>query len=236
MNLKRSPLPVVGEYYLKRALRRPRPGLSALARRSEPVTGRHEVVPPPLLFSAAHLPRILGGDDPPEVLIRERLLRTRIELRPCVVHELPGAWLVDGSVYLGRSVRMDLRNRFERRSWIENLSVLPKPPFTELERASLTSTIAGSSWFGHWLMDEIPLHLLAVRHAPAVGHRRAIYGHEPGYLRGLGLEEPLRLETAFVETLVVVEEFAQNAHKTLRYHHARERLRAGAPTLLGKRV
>jgi hypothetical protein len=200
------------------------------------VTGRHEVTPPPLLFSAAHLPRILGGDEPPEVLIRERLLRTKIELRPCLVHELPGAWLVDGSVYLGRSMRMELRSKFEHRSWLQNLSVVPKPPFTELAKASLTSTIAGSSWFGHWLMDEIPLHLLAVRYAPAVGHRRTIYDHEPGYLRGLGLEDSQRLETAFVETLVVVDEFAQNAHKTLRYHHARERLRSGIPTLLEKRV
>jgi capsular polysaccharide biosynthesis protein len=105
-----------------------------------------------------------------------------------------------------------------------------------VERASLMATTAGSSWFGHWLMDEVPMQMLAARYAPGIAHPRPLYSHEPAYLQALQLAAPLRPASARIDQLIVVDEFAQNPHKTLRYQHARARLRAEAPAPDGRRV
>jgi hypothetical protein len=54
------------------------------------------------------------------------------------------------------------------------------------------ATTAGSSWFGHWLMDQVPMQMLAARFAPGIAHPRPLYSHEPAYLEALQLAAPAR--------------------------------------------
>jgi hypothetical protein len=124
----RCALPVVASYYASRLLRQPFPAIADLATESKQISGHYWVVPPPLMYQSEHLRRILGGDHTPEILIRDHFLRQRIELRPSVAHTVPHAWLVDGSVYQGKMLRIELRNRFAARSRLRAMSVLPEAP------------------------------------------------------------------------------------------------------------
>ena len=227
---------VVSRYYSRRLMKKEEPSLHSLAARSEQITARHFVRRPELLYDEQHFHRIRGGDLPPARLIPELLQRTELELRPCHVHEFRHAWLIDGSLYLNADRRIDLRTLFESRPLLSRKSLQPKGRLSEIPHASLAASVSGSSWFGHWLMDEVPLQLLGEWHAPALGHPRQSYRDEAYYRKLLGLSEPARPSLARIDKLVSVDEFAQNPHKTLRYQHLRTRMRHAAPPCDGRRV
>ena len=88
----------------------------------------------------------------------------------------------------------------------------------------LVAGIAGSTWFGHWLIDEVPLQMLAADFAPLIAHIRPEHRDEPGYRAVLHLASPRRVGTAMVSQLTIVDEFGQNPSKVRRYWQIREQL------------
>jgi capsular polysaccharide biosynthesis protein len=168
-------------------------------------------------------------------LVNTFLRRESIDLCPVYIHEFRDAMILDGSAYLASRHRMELRSALEARSLLRQLSVIPAAPRAEISEASLVSGVAGSTWFGHWLEDEVPMHMLATAYAPPVAHVRPSYEHEQPYLDLLGLEAPMRVGTAHISRLTIVDEFAQNPHKARRYWRVRERIAQGR-TRNGRRV
>jgi hypothetical protein len=159
----------------------------------------------------------------PEI-IEKHFKRRAIVLRPLWVHEFGDAYLVDGSVYLGGSIRIELRSEIARRNPLRRLSVLPVSPQLECVEAALVAGVAGSTWFGHWLEDEVPLQLLAADFAPPIAHIRPEYRDEADYRTLLNLAKPTRVGTAFISRLTIVDEFAQNPSKASRYWRIRQQL------------
>jgi capsular polysaccharide biosynthesis protein len=161
-------------------------------------------------------------------IVQEHLNRQVVVLRPLQVHEFRNAYLVDGSVYLGDAMRIELRSELMRSSLWRRFSVLPVAPKFEFSEAALVASVAGSTWFGHWLEDELPLQMLSAHFAPPIAHTRPEYRDEPYYRNLLNLENPKRVGTAFVSRLTIIDEFAQNPSKTRRYWRIRKQL-AGRP-------
>jgi hypothetical protein len=174
---------------------------------------------------SAHLPRIKGSarHDASKV-INEDLGRKVFEFRPVVAYTFNDAVLLDGSVYMG------LR-RHELRSLNRNLRVglSHRGDVLEVSNGVIASTVAGATWWGHWIEDEVPLQLLANRLGTPVGISRANYQDESRYRRAFGIDEPLRPSIARLPSLRIVSDFAQNPNKTKRYHYLRKMLQTGSP-------
>jgi capsular polysaccharide biosynthesis protein len=144
-----------------------------------------------------------------------RVLGTEVEHAATVAHEFGDAILAGGSMFAGGTRLTLLPGGLGE--------VVRHPPVQVLDQAALDCTFVGNRYFGHWLMDDCTLHLLAREHAPAIGLGRAAYPHEPDYRRLLGLHSG-RVTSARVRRLLVFEDHAQHAHKRARYQHLRAQL------------
>lgn len=157
-------------------------------------------------------------------LIDDFLKKPVVELYPVKVHEFRDAYLVDGSVYINNSIRVELRSTSERGNGLQRFSIIPRQPRDDFDEAVLAAGVAGSTWFGHWLEDEVPMQMLAMAYGKPIAHLRSEYAHEPRYRDLLKLVSPTRVGTAQIRRLTYVDEFAQNPSKARRYWRIRETL------------
>lgn len=215
-----------GGYYLGRLFGGNRRPLEQVARQSLEICPRLQFRAWQPYFDPRHLSRIEDAVQyTAKQIIEEHLLRQQIEFAPVRVNWIDDVWIIDGSVFVPGGQRIELRNVSERRPLFSRMSCNPTEPFAHYEFAALVGTCAGSTWFGHWLEDEVPLHMLATMYSDPVAQVRREYPHERGYLEAFGLPIATRVSVARFGTLVIVDEFAQNPHKTLRYQALRDRLR-----------
>jgi hypothetical protein len=215
------------KYYVKRMTVREKSVLSldSIAFRSLKICdgGRLPAVRP--YYWAEQMGRVKDGEFyTARRIIAELHSQDAVVFRPVHVHEFRSAFLVDGSVYLGGKIRLELRSELSRGNLVRSMSVLPIAPQIECSEAVLTSGIAGSTWFGHWLVDELPLQMLAAFFAPPIAHVRPEHRDEPNYRGLLNLPSPKRVGTALISKLTIVDEFAQNPSKARRYWQIREKL------------
>jgi capsular polysaccharide biosynthesis protein len=127
--------------------------------------------------------------------------------------------LLDGSLYAG-GYRHELRHANQRR----RIGFNPSGAAAEIERAAMVSTCAGTTWWGHWVEDEVPMQMLAEKFAAPVAFNRPEYRDECAYRQVFGIAEPKRLDVAHFHELLLLEDFAQNPNKTKRYRALRHRL------------
>jgi hypothetical protein len=207
------------EYGAKRMAGRPYVPLSEAADRSVTLCDGAAIDALNPLVWDEHLPRIRGAAQfSVEHTITRFLKRKTFDFRPVVAHWLRDAALLDGSVYC-RGYRHDVRSFAARKRIGLGLS----GPAADVDTAALVSTSLGSTWWGHWLEDDVPLQLLTEPFAPAVGHRRPPYRHEARFQNLLGVVEPARYGAAVFRELMVVDDAGQNPDKTRRYHMLRAR-------------
>lgn len=212
-------------YYGRRVLRGPIPDLAGLALRSTELSPAAEIDAVPPFFRGEHLPRITDAwDTSRDTIINENLNRKTIELHPARLLEFRDATLLAGSLYLDGRLRMELRAESTSRSLLDRASILPSAPFGELDEGALVAGVAASTWFGHWLIDELPGQIAAEQYSPPVAHVRIEYSHEPAYRAMLDLKSPARFNAARIRKLFIVDEFAQNPHKARRYRKIRTAL------------
>lgn len=82
----------------------------------------------------------------------------------------------------------------------------------------------GNHYFGHWITDDLTLHLASEE----IGHpfvlKRKPYLHEPGYRRLLNIwcDEVASMR---LDDVVILRDFGQNAYKRKRYEILRNRLK-----------
>lgn len=207
-------------YSLKRAVRFPYVPLQEAAVRSCKLCEAGEVPAVNPFIWDRHLPRIRAAARyTAEHTITQFLQRRTFQFRPVVAHWLSDATLLDGSVY-SRGYRHELRPWGNR----SRLGFKVTGPVAELEQGALASTSLGSTWWGHWLEDEVPLQMLAEQFGPPVAHGREPYRDEAAYRAVLGIAEPARFGVASFRELLVLDDHAQNPLKTARYHAVRRRL------------
>lgn len=210
-------------YGVGRAVGRPYVPLEAAAERSTVLCPAAEVPALTPFIWDAHLPRIRGAAQySVEHTISRFLKRQRFVFKPVVAHWIAGATLLDGSVYAG-GYRHDLRSFNDRRG----VGLRLTGPVAEVNEAALVSTSLGSTWWGHWLEDDVPLQLLAEALGPPVGHRRPSYRHEASFQALLGVPAPARFGAALFRQLLLVDDAGQNPDKVRRYRLLRERASGG---------
>jgi Glycosyltransferase 61 len=179
----------------------------------------------PFFFLQEQLDRIKRSPSfEPERLISEFFYRDFYQIARHGAYQVKDAWLIDGSIFPNGAPRIDLRNQYSKKSLLSQRSLLPKALPEEIELGSLTATIAGSSWFGHWLEDELPLIMRSEEFGPAVAHQRKTYKDESAYLAFTNLRKPYRGNTLFFKKLWIFDDFLQNPNKVARYHKLRARL------------
>ncbi len=93
----------------------------------------------------------------------------------------------------------------------------------EIPEAALAGDFSGGTWFGHWMMDDLPLQLLAQQYATPIVHHRPSYAHEASYRELLGMPVEMR-QNVLVRRLNVFVDFPMNTFKRERYERLRQRL------------
>ncbi len=181
---------------------------------------------PPTIYDEAALARVTACEKTTN--FEEEMTRLRGGTRrhgATVLYRLRGVELRDGWFFAG--------GRPLQRVTVRDVS--GSRAMVEVARAAYASTYVGSLYFGHWLSDDLPLLLEAGGHAPAVMAAHTPYTHEPGYLDLLGLAaEPLA--RARFETLLWIDNEAQNSRRAAQYRELRRRIARHTKPVGGRRV
>lgn len=216
-----------GIYYAGRLLRGNRLGIEQVARRSVELSCARQYHARRPFFDVRHIERIRPTRNySPQQIVEEHLHRETIDFQPVRLHWVDDAWMINGSIFIHKTQRIELGNTLKPKSLLSRLLPPPVEPLMSMDEAVLVGTCAGTTWFGHWLEDELPKHLLGKDFGTPVIASRKVFVHEAGYQAALGLQAPLALGTGRIGSLVVIDEFAQNPHKTRRYAQMRRDLGA----------
>jgi hypothetical protein len=204
-------------YLTRRVLRCPR-ALSEAAARSWVVHPAEQKPSPRAFFLDGQLERVeaVQGETTLENE-RRRVRGSRVEHAAVRVFELRDATIAGGSVY-ARGMRLALLHG----SALPDLFHLVAE---DHDVAALDCTFVGNRYFGHWMTDDAPLHVLARAHAPPIGVARAAYDHEEGYCGMWGLRQR-KVASARVRKLLVFQDYGQNADKRRRYAALRSAIAA----------
>ncbi|HUR29751.1 MAG TPA: glycosyltransferase family 61 protein [Planctomycetota bacterium] len=171
------------------------------------------VMPPRLSNEHAARVRRCALDEPVEGTLAKLLSPVQYDM-PTVAYRLHAAML-DGKFLYSGMFKHDLAR----------CDPVQGSDFEWMETAVLTSTFAGTQWFGHFLHDELPSQLAAEMLAPLIGHARAPYLQEPGYRELFDLPRPSTVRRAFVEECILLHDVGLNSHKRARLDRMRERAR-----------
>lgn len=205
-------------WFLHRLRHRRRPTIEEIADSTwQLCEAKEERIPPAIYLDGAleqirafspwttrdyEMPRILGG---------------MIEHAASKAHLLRSATVFGAYIYKGA-----YKNKHGYGT--EVLSDSSTERFRNLISASLVSNIAGSEFFGNFLLDELPLALIPTDDNIPFATRTKYYGHEAGYRELLSLPKPEEISNARVRSLTVYTDFAQNSYKRERYVELRRRL------------
>ena len=199
--------------------------LSALARRSWIVEQAISARRPRAIFLEGQLDRVEGvQEETTREIELSRVLGGEVQHAATVAFEIMDATIVGGSVYAGMGRLRLLAGRL--------LPAALKPE-EELDRAALDCTYVGNRYFGHWLLDDCPLHLLAREYAPTIGVARAAYSHEGDYLRLWGFRQR-RVTSVRARSLTIFHDWGQNPGKRGRMERLRAPILARAPPAPGR--
>ena len=133
-----------------------------------------------------------------------------------IAYHIRNAVLVDGSIYAG-----------SMRHFLADKSTLPsaKSAPVHLQKSALSSTPAGTKYFGHWLKDNCLQYLLAEKYSAPLSVRKPLSGHEKQYQQYFN-QDWTPTSCAQIDHLIVFQDFAQNSLKARRYQLLTERIRA----------
>jgi Glycosyltransferase 61 len=97
----------------------------------------------------------------------------------------------------------------------------------QYDEGVIASTLAGNTWFGHWLTDDLTLHLAADSLGVPISMNRLPYTHENEYLQMLSLHA-LKVSRACFKKIVILQDYGQNSYKRSRYEELRRRIAGGS--------
>lgn len=190
----------------------------AAAVRSWLVEPASETVHRPALFDPEDLRKVTGvAPDSTAKYQMDRLTRARTRHPPVHLHALRDVTLAAGGLFRWNLVDLIGDGGAPRLARAD-------PPV--IDHAVMASTFLGNRFFGHWLLDDMPLALLAAGHGERVGHvgrDNVPTSHQHDYLARFA--EPVRhVREAFFRELLVFDYVTENVGKRSRYATMRTRL------------
>ena len=181
----------------------------------------------PSIYLAGDLDRITGAIEFSNLQREMESLKEEVrDHTATVAYRFRNVVVVDGALYSGR--------------WRERLMSRQRAEASSSPERRMTSGVVACSWcgnhyFGHWITDDLPLHLAAEEIGRPFILKRKPYLHEPGYRRLLNTWCEQVACTRFGE-VVVLQDFGQNAYKRKRYEILRDRLKEQFRPLGTRRV
>ena len=173
---------------------------------------------PPALYLPGDLDRVQAVSELSSMeQERRRILGGQTEHAATVAYELKNVDYFQGSLFKG-AVRQPM---------VKNLDGLEgdtsKP--VHLPYVSISSTLYGSFYFAHWLMDDLTLHLAAETTGSEIAILNPLIGHQPQYRQLFDIESQV-LRRAHFDRVILFDDFGQNSYKRQRYDELRSRLQA----------
>lgn len=221
--------PPVGpiKFAVMRALRRSRESLADVTHVAWDHSPALDVKLPSMILLEDGLEGVISGPDfgggaiPRDHMLADAF-RTVAPHGATRVHELRRATVSGGVVY-SRGGRYALRP--------SGFAGSLRPVRKRLTDATLVSSLSGSNFFGHWLLEDCAQQLLAEQiGGEQVDIERPIYLQEPDYRELLDLREPTQLGHAAVSTLRIIEDDGATASKIGRISQLKERLWSRIPS------
>lgn len=143
----------------------------------------------------------------------DHVLRQTATHEPTIAFHIKNAVLVDGSVYAGRMRHM-----------IANKSTVASKTISYVDTAAICSSAAGSTYFGHWLADDVLTYMLAERYGkPVCCAPNSPFGHMSLYAQIFGQNWSVT-DRAHVGHLILFQDFAQTKLKKQRQLELRNKL------------
>lgn len=133
---------------------------------------------------------------------------------PCKAFQFDSVKLIKGYLYK-EMLRLKVGN--------EKPYAINPGQFEHVKEGILSSTGAGSRWFGHWLTDDTSLLLAATELGNPLTIKRNLYAHEEEYLKILNLKSHV-LNYAWIDKLIYLQDYGQNSYKRKRYFELRKRV------------
>ncbi len=164
-------------------------------------------------------------DTTPE-LEKERMLGGVREHAATIVHQVTHVEYVNGSLYKN-SVRHRLLPGPEK--------LIGRGTPEHIAQGAMACSLYGSTFFAHWIGDDMTAALALEGMGTPVTPRRKPYHHEPGYTKILGIKRH-EITRAHFDKFVWLDDFGQNSFKRKRYATIMHRLRAAAPGTTNERV
>lgn len=194
--------------------------------RSWKVESSSETLLRPAIFDPADLCKVTGVTSGSTYDYQfDRLTRSVIQHPPVYAHLLRDVLMVKGSLFKWNMVH-HLADR--------TMPKIVSDPRLEVKSAALASTYLGNRYFGHWLLDDLPLSLLASEYGPLFGHLgfdNHASEHQAEYISLL--EPSVRyVQSALFHELIIFDYITENPFKAARYRDLRAQLRkpaAGSP-------
>lgn len=188
-----------------------------IAHRQWTITPAETLTSKKAIFLEGDLDRVTQTQEETNIALEtSRVLGGKKEHAATIAYALPNMELLDGNVYgHGASLRL---SSSKTKYWVDD------EPFT-MDEAVLASSAHGNIYFGHWMSDDLTLHLAAEKLGPVFHSARRSYGHEAQYCSLFGVGQN-RLQNACFKNLIVLEDFGQNSDKRDRYQTLKSRLAA----------
>lgn len=168
----------------------------------------------PSIFLDGQIEKVSGA--PVETSVEAELdhaLRRTVKHAPTMAYHIREAVLLDGSLYAGRMKHV-----------IGRKSAAASKKLSHLDVAAVCSSGAGSTYFGHWLADDVLTYMLAERYGkPVCCAPNSPFGDRPLYERIFG-QDWTATDRARIAHLVLFQDFAQTSLKGQRQRELRSRL------------
>ena len=141
---------------------------------------------------------------------------------PTIAYHIENAVLFDGSIYAGR-----LKHFVADKSLFNSSTSEPR----HIKTVGLASSFMGTRFFAHWLTDDCIQYLLAEKNGQPLCLRGPTYreGHQQKYQAYFD-QDWTPVDRAWIDHLIVHQDFAQNSLKGARYRLLRGRVRARFPS------
>jgi len=146
---------------------------------------------------------------------------TTVTHAPTIAYHIKDAVLFDGAIYVGR---------FKHPIADKSLFNLPAQETRHIEVGALASSFLGTKYFGHWLADDCTKYMLAeeVGTPLCLQMPTSAFGHRQKYQTYFE-QDWTATDRAYIDHLVVFQDFAQNNLKRRRYQRLKDQIKMHFP-------
>jgi hypothetical protein len=169
----------------------------------------------PVVFLSGQLEKVTGAPLESTVAAEIRATTAReVNHAATIAYHIRDAALL-GAVVYSRNLKYPVSDAF----------VASKTRPIQIEKAVLASTFTGLKYFGHWMKDDCTLRLLCEDFGNPLCVRIPPHSDIVKYAGYFGQDWSTSTDSAWINHIVIMQDFAQNSFKKQRYEKLRSRIK-----------